>query len=190
MKLITLVRHGQSRSQTGEDGDHRDPELSELGLRQALTLGDRLAGADFDLIQVSPLRRARRTFELSGLAAPRVEYNSLLVEHDWGVEGFYRPLLPYEAPALARPCGRDGWLTVGERRAELLLEELLADPGDYLLLVGHWGIFSLLLQRFLGFEGHINAKRATMANGALSRLRVEDDGRRVLECWNVARLPG
>jgi len=38
MKRIYLVRHGESRSQTGEDSDGVDPELSSLGIQQARRL--------------------------------------------------------------------------------------------------------------------------------------------------------
>ncbi len=34
MKRIHLIRHGQSRSQTGEDKDGVDPELSTLGIQR------------------------------------------------------------------------------------------------------------------------------------------------------------
>ena len=54
MKLLWLVRHGQSRQQTGEEG-WVDPSLSELGAKQAKRLHEVLAGEYFDHIRISLL---------------------------------------------------------------------------------------------------------------------------------------
>ena len=44
MKPIWLVRHGQSKSQTGEDNDTVNPELSSRGEQQAKRLVEPLKG--------------------------------------------------------------------------------------------------------------------------------------------------
>lgn len=57
---LYIVRHGESRSQTGEDRGP-DPELSQKGLFQAEKLGERLADIEFDYIYASHLSRAIQT---------------------------------------------------------------------------------------------------------------------------------
>ena len=49
MKRIWLVRHGQSKSQTGEDNDTVKPELSSLGVQQAKRLVEPLKGIVYDV---------------------------------------------------------------------------------------------------------------------------------------------
>ena len=69
MKRIRLVRHEHSRSQGGADTG-TDPCMSGRGRQQATRLRDRLGSIRFDHVLISPLKRARETFELSGLAGP------------------------------------------------------------------------------------------------------------------------
>lgn len=57
---LYLVRHGQSKAQTGEDNGC-DPELSEKGLLQAKCLGKRLKSIKFDRIISSSMTRAFQT---------------------------------------------------------------------------------------------------------------------------------
>ncbi len=57
---LYIVRHGQSSSNAGF-GDPNDPELTDLGIRQAQLLGDALSEIEFDRIIASPLRRSART---------------------------------------------------------------------------------------------------------------------------------
>ncbi|MEZ5295635.1 MAG: histidine phosphatase family protein [Ilumatobacteraceae bacterium] len=57
---IVLVRHGQP--EWVRDGlNVVDPPLTELGVRQAAAMADRLADEPFDAVYVSPLQRARQT---------------------------------------------------------------------------------------------------------------------------------
>jgi probable phosphoglycerate mutase len=61
MRLI-LVRHGESEwNRIGRYQGQLDAPLSELGLRQAEALAERLSQEKFDAIYSSPLQRARRT---------------------------------------------------------------------------------------------------------------------------------
>jgi len=57
---IVLVRHGQP-AWSREGRSVVDPELTELGHRQAHRVAERLAGEKFDQVLVSPLLRARQT---------------------------------------------------------------------------------------------------------------------------------
>lgn len=61
MRLI-LVRHGESEwNRIGRYQGQLDAPLSELGLRQAQALAERLSNEKLDAIYSSPLQRARRT---------------------------------------------------------------------------------------------------------------------------------
>lgn len=57
---IVLVRHGQP-AWVRDGRNVVDPPLTELGLRQADAMAQRLAGESFDAVFVSPLQRARQT---------------------------------------------------------------------------------------------------------------------------------
>ena len=63
MGRIFLVRHGQTTANAQEiiQGPRIDAELSELGLRQASSLGQALAREPLQAVYTSPLTRARQT---------------------------------------------------------------------------------------------------------------------------------
>ena len=103
MKQIWLVRHGESKAQSGEDSDGCDPELSDLGRKQAKRLIAPLRDIIFDQILVSPLKRAWQTFEFSLAKGRRVEYDSRVVEADWESSGFYDRILPLDHAGMVSP---------------------------------------------------------------------------------------
>lgn len=81
MRLIVL-RHGATEwNEAGRLQGRADPPLSEAGRREVMAWS---MSADWRqlLCCVSPLRRARQTADLMGLAGCRVE--PALVEMDWG----------------------------------------------------------------------------------------------------------
>ncbi|MGI8714076.1 MAG: histidine phosphatase family protein [Solirubrobacteraceae bacterium] len=63
---VVLIRHGSARHSTPEapldlvDG-HSDPELTELGQRQAVAVAQRLAESPIAAVFVTPLRRTQQT---------------------------------------------------------------------------------------------------------------------------------
>ena len=74
MRLI-LVRHGESEwNRTGRYQGQEDAPLSELGLRQADALANRLEHEHIDAIYTSPLQRARRTAEAIARYHPQVPF--------------------------------------------------------------------------------------------------------------------
>ena len=121
MKKIWLVRHGQSQSQSAEDNDMVDPELSELGRQQARRLAKPLQNFELDLILISPLRRAWQTYQLSGVQNSRCEFDSRLIESDWGIAGWYEDILPVPTPDLAKPDQHNAWLEPVEKRTTRLV---------------------------------------------------------------------
>ncbi|MBD3305511.1 hypothetical protein GF339_03945 [candidate division KSB3 bacterium] len=184
MKRIWLVRHAHSRSQSGEDPDGRNPELSELGKRQALRLTTPLTQLEVDCIVLSPLKRAWTTFQIAGISAPHVEFDSRLAESDWGISGYYADILPLSLPPIAAPDPHHALLTPVEERAAHLLNDLLARDHQNVLLFGHWGIFGQLFRAFVGLSSRANSVRATMDNTALSLFEIDEDQQRYIRLWN------
>jgi broad specificity phosphatase PhoE len=66
-KEVYLIRHAQSEANASLDHDDQtvyyDPNITNLGKKQAAITRKLLANIDFDLIVCSPLRRALQTFE-------------------------------------------------------------------------------------------------------------------------------
>src|SRR5215831_18547759 len=84
LPVVVLARHGETAwSLSGQHTGRSDLPLTERGERNALRLGERLAGARFARVWTSPLQRAARTCELAGFgtaAAPDPD----LVEWNYG----------------------------------------------------------------------------------------------------------
>ncbi len=97
---VWLLRHGESLAQTGEENG-LDTGLSEFGKRQARAAGAFLKDLCFDLVLVSPLKRAEETFfsaREAGLFCTEACCDSRLVENM--PCGGYLPLFPRRSGAL------------------------------------------------------------------------------------------
>jgi probable phosphoglycerate mutase len=189
-KEILLVRHGESREQSGQTSDGVDPDLSRLGERQARLLRARLAGERFDAVYVSPLRRAWRTFELTGIEHRHARYDSRIIEVEW-VCGFYRDHIG-RPPPLARPDKHAAWAMPASERLAAFLVDVCAGPERRVLVVGHQGLFRRLREAFLGFSTDAEPRGFSLDNASISTLTIDGDGRRRVRAWNdnrhVARL--
>ena len=100
VKNIWLVRHAQSKSQTGETEDWLDPELSELGIKQAQRLAEPLSKLDLDLVLVSPMKRGWQTYEQAKIPAGKAEFDSRLIEGNWGAPDAYAGYVPEARPGI------------------------------------------------------------------------------------------
>lgn len=133
MRLI-LVRHGESEwNRIGRYQGQLDAPLSDLGLRQAEALGNRLANERLHAIYSSPLQRARRTADAIAARHPRltIEEDAALLEiHHGDWQGMYAP-------------------EVRERYAEML-DEWRAYPTRSQMPNGE--SFSNILKRTLNFR--------------------------------------
>lgn len=185
VRSLYLVRHGQSRSQTGEaDPADVDPDLSRRGRQQAIRLRRALRGVEPDLVVVSTLRRAWLTLELSRITAPSMRFDSRLIESDWGIRGLYAGIRGAPLPALARPDRQHAELRPVRARVRSLLTELLAGRAKTIVLVGHWGVFGHLFQAFLRIPPAARAGLNDSDNASVSLLEVAADGSRRLRYWN------
>jgi broad specificity phosphatase PhoE len=187
---VYLARHGEtawtiSHQHTGRT----DIPLTDRGERNARSLGERLAGTEFDTVLVSPLQRARRTCELAGFGA-RAEIVAELSEWDYGqYEGRRTAEIRRERPGwyLFRDgCpGGESVAAVGDR-ADVVIARLTACEGR-VLLFGHGHFFRVLAARWLELPPG-NARSFLLSTASLSILGYEHNrDEPVLRLWNDDR---
>jgi phosphohistidine phosphatase len=147
MKLLTLLRHGKSDWETGEENDFDRP-LKERGRKDAPMIGKFLAGIALvpDLVVSSPATRARQTAEL---LAPAMGYSA---EIRW------EPSI-YAASA-------------GELMSVL---RHLPDEAGHVLLVGHNPGFEDLAARLIGADAYGMAAGLRMPTGGIAHLSLSID---------------
>ena len=84
IQQVYLIRHGETEwSLNKRHTGITDLPLTEHGRNVAKRLKPLLSGKKFELVQTSPLKRARETCELSGLA-DHAEINLDLIEWNYG----------------------------------------------------------------------------------------------------------
>jgi broad specificity phosphatase PhoE len=182
---ICLARHGQTEwSANGRHTGRTDIPLTDSGRERARALAGLLAGRRFDLVLVSPLRRARETAELAGFGGV-AEVCDDLHEWDYGdYEGLTTPEIQAERPDWS--LWRDG-CPGGESpeqvgaRADSVLGRVERANGDALLFA-HGHLLRVLGARWLEMPPAAGARFA-LAAGALSRLGFERETHVVQE-WN------
>ena len=183
---IFIVRHGQTEwSQNGRHTSHTDLPLTEAGREHAAALRERLAQTRFDLVLCSPLRRARETAELAGLATA-AELCPDLLEWDYGE---YEGLTTHEIRARNPNWNlwRDGCpggespARVGAR-VERALDRLRAVQGNGVAFA-HGHILRVLTARWLDMDVSAGA-RFKLAAGGVGVLGYERETE-VLESWST-----
>jgi probable phosphoglycerate mutase len=196
MGELVLVRHGEtvwsrSRRHTG----YTDLPLTAHGEQQARAVAPLLRGRPIALVLTSPLQRAVRTAELTGLAAAEVDPDL----HEWdygGYEGATTAEIRRTRPGwnlwtdgvAPGPAAHPGESPhdVGARADRLLarLEPLLGGSatGD-VVLVGHAHFLRVLTARRLGLPPSAGSL-FLLDTGTVSRLGTEH-GHPVITRWNV-----
>ena len=77
MRELWLIRHGETEwSLSGAHTGRTDIPLTASGREKAAALGRYLKGCKFDLVLVSPLKRARETCRLAGYENALVDLES------------------------------------------------------------------------------------------------------------------
>ncbi|MHB1262170.1 MAG: histidine phosphatase family protein [Thermoplasmatota archaeon] len=208
MGRIYLVRHGQTTANAAQviQGPRIDAELSELGLRQASSLGDALAKAPLQAVYTSPLTRARQTAEAvvrrHSHAAPRDASGSLAVqvvpelyEMDYGrfIGQGYDDIREEMDQVLdawrmgfvdqAFPGGESALLAQHRIRpfASRLAEQATAGAGD-VAVVAHGRINRVLIATLTG-AGLQRLEEFPQSNACITELEVKD-GRAVVRRLN------
>jgi probable phosphoglycerate mutase len=191
--VIYLARHGETAwSVTGQHTGLTDLPLTERGERNALRLGQRLAGSVFAKVLTSPLQRAVRTCELAGFRAV-AEVDPDLVEWNYGnYEGLRTAEIHAKRPDWQ--LFRDGCPN-GESpaevaaRADRVISRVRSVKGDVLLFSsGHF--LRVLATRWLGLEPFAG-KFFMLDTASLSALSYEQDlSSPAIRFWNDTRCAG
>ncbi len=169
---LYLIRHGQTEwSLSGQHTGQTDLPLTSEGERQASNLATVLGGINFSQILTSPLQRARRTCELSGLSH-RCEIEPDLVEWNYGkYEGLTSDEIEKGQPSwnLFRD-GAPGGESPGEiaERADRLISRLRALTGN-IALFSHGHLFSALAMRWIELPV-VNATHFELSTSSVSIL--------------------
>jgi broad specificity phosphatase PhoE len=184
IRRLWLLRHAESKAQTGEDATI-DPDLTPRGEAQAARVANALADIPFDRIMISPLRRARRTFELSGLPREKASLDSRLLE--WTPDPTdYQELLPCDVgdSELAGDV-HNAWTIPFDERLQAVLREVTETEEENLLLVSHFGYLSALLKYFMIGRHEQDFPRCATANTGISVLAFgPESGRKQVLRWN------
>lgn len=190
MKKIWLIRHAESKAQTGEE-QSLDASLSSTGLKQAKRLKKILAEIAFDKIYVSPLKRARQTFEHSGVPMQKVFFDSRLVEIIPG--NAYDEILPYrDIPSYGKADKHNAWKKDHFKRLHDFLNDLYkVKKSENILIVSHAMALSSLLKIFIfGLSDELcrtDFKYCLMNNASVSVLEIGEKNKKSFDkllAWN------
>ncbi len=194
---LIIIRHGQSLwNQIGRIQGQQDIELSELGLRQARAVGQRLRTVRLDAVYASPLRRAVQTAE--AIAGPHnlpIHIDPDLAEIDHGAwEGLteaevaqnFGRLLDLWRTRPARVQMPEGEHYYDCKRRSLIALERIAQshPGQTVAIVTHDVVVRCASADVLGLPDD-NVTRLHIANTSLNIVEYAPDGP-LLVCVNDA----
>ena len=194
MKNIITVQHTQSVHHTnGMVGSWTDWELTELGWQQAENIGRKLVeyvGERKFVLYSSDLKRAAQTAEAVG--------------RHLGLTPILRPEL--REGNLGKACGKSvQWLrdnlemqekTVDDRlfsdaesrrdiwnRLLPFFNEIMENDRENILIVSHGGLLSVFNTMFQGLPVEsMNGCELWGPSGGVSRMTVNDDGKRMIRC--------
>jgi probable phosphoglycerate mutase len=193
LPVIYLARHGETAwSVTGQHTGVTDLPLTERGERNAVRLGERLAGLVFAKVLTSPLQRAARTCELAGFGAA-AEVDRDLVEWNYGdYEGLRTAEIHVKRPDWQ--LFRDGCPN-GESpeqigaRADGVVRRVRVIEGNVLIFSsGHF--LRVLAARWLGLEPAAG-KYLMLGTASLSALSYEHElSHPAIQFWNTTRHVG
>jgi probable phosphoglycerate mutase len=182
---VWLVRHAETEwSRSGRHTGRTDIPLTDEGRERGRELRARLAGADFALVLVSPLERARETARLAGLGDP-CQVREDLLEWDYGdYEGVTTPDIRAERSDWY--LWRDG-VPNGETahevaaRCDRILEEVQSVDGN-VAIFAHGHILRALAARWVE-EPVAFGGRLYLSTGSVGVLGYEREVR-VIRLWN------
>ena len=188
LPVVYMARHGNTAwTLSGQHTGLTDLPLTADGEGNARRLGERLKGMAFAKVFTSPLQRAARTCQLSGLAA-HAETDPDLVEWNYGkYEGLTSGEIHRERPdwdLFRDGCpGGESPAQVGVR-ADRVVERVRSVRGDVLLFSsGHF--MRVLTARWLALAPGSGGRYFLLSPASLSALSYEHNlSRPVIRLWN------
>jgi broad specificity phosphatase PhoE len=197
MLSVYLLRHGETAYNA--DGNRycgrTDIPLTDKGIKQALTVCQRMKGISLDAVYSSPLIRARRTAELvSGWE--KVQPDQRLIEVDFGSwENKKREEFVAEDPRSwaawsndpehhrAGNTGESGGEVI-KRLDDFFGEMLTLHAGQTILVAGHNGTNRLYMAHKLGMPLK-HYRRLFQENSAITLFELDDSGELTLKKLNA-----
>jgi broad specificity phosphatase PhoE len=183
---IYFVRHGESLDDTfNEFGGWSDRELSPQGTQQAFEIASKIKSLKikFDLIQTSPLKRAKMTADvISRELDVREEENSYLKERNtYGLlNGVNRDLAVEEYPELNAAYLSSAYIHGAERykdcclRVDALLKKIKELKVENLLCVTHGHIITIII------EEHLGKIRNNVGNGSIIGIEIKENNMEII----------
>ena len=142
---VYIVRHGQIPSNALKRHTNPYEDLTELGIKQAEELKDKIKDIEFDIIYVSPFLRARHTAEIINTKYIQTIIDDRLQERDCGnLSG--KPLeddeerIDYWDYFSLKNHGTSENIKPFFNRVYSFLDELKGKEYNTVLVVGHSGI--------------------------------------------------
>ena len=157
MELI-LIRHGLPQLIENNDGAPADPELSEIGHKQAALMSQWLHDTHIDKLYTSPMQRAKQT------AAPLENARGMKADHREGVAEFDRDSARYIPSEQLKELDFERWqrLMRGELEidfsafsAEVVrtLDEIISvHRGETVAVTCHGGVINAWAAHILDME--------------------------------------
>jgi len=158
MKLY-FVRHGESEANIQHVISNRESllGLTERGREQARALADNLKDIPFTTIYSSPVLRARETTEiLSQVLRVPYQITEALREYDcgileeksdeesWRLHQYYYEDWTLRHNYLSKPEGGENFIEIRDRFVPFI-ESFKREGDEHILLIGHGGLFHLML---------------------------------------------
>lgn len=187
MVTIYLVRHGQTEwNVTGKMQGWGNGELTESGIRDALSLGNRLQDIPIDVIYSSTSKRAYQTAELiAGERTVPIIKDDRLREMSFGDwEGRLREEIEkefsaeykafWETPHLYERNSGELFTDVLKRAEEMYKDIIASHPSETVLIVSH-SIFLRILTAYLRKLSLDKLFTQTyIGNASLTKIQVTD----------------
>lgn len=182
---LFVIRHGATEwSRNGRHTGTTDLPLLPEGEDQARATATLMAGREFAVVLTSPLRRARHTCELVGLA-DQAEIDEDLREFDYGdYEGVTTTEIRETVPGWtvwSHPCPGGETLGHAAARVDRVIQRARTASGD-VAVFAHGHILRILTARWCELDP-VEGRRFVLHTATLSELGWERDDPAVI-LWN------
>jgi len=187
-RQLWLLRHGATEwAKNGRHTGSTDLPLLPEGEEEARQLAPVLESQTFAAVFSSPLQRARRTCELSGLGE-QAQVMPELLEWNYGdYEGVTTPEIRETVPGWtvwSHECPNGEDADAVQQRCEIVINRALevAEPGD-VALFAHGHLLRALAGTWLGL-GAVGGRLLKLGTGSICVLGFERENRAIVR-WNA-----